>query len=194
MTTWRKGLGQASDPTVQQFASAIAQMEGFGTPGVWATINNNPGNLRTGPGQTGTNGGFAVFPTVDAGYAALDQQIDTNIALGLNLQQFFAGEPGVYPGYAPAADSNNPTNYANFVAGQLGISTTTPLTQVIDTTSTDSSSTPSNLASDLSTDDSGDDSDTSDDPLSALSIGGLPGAVTLGIGLAFFGLVWAFSR
>ncbi len=173
-----EGLGA----TVQEFASAIAQMEGYGTPGVWATINNNPGNLRSGPGQTGTNGGFAVFPTVDAGYAALDQQIDTNIALGLNLQQFFAGEPGVYPGYAPAADSNDPTNYANFVASQLGISTTTPLSQVIDTSGTlDSSLTsPSDTSTDV--DEDLDDSDDSDDS------SGIPSLAMLGI-LAGVGLL-----
>ena len=63
-------------------------------PGSIAQVNNNPGNLRSGPGQIGTSNGFAVFPDVATGYAALDSQIDYNVSLGLNLDQFFAGEPG----------------------------------------------------------------------------------------------------
>ena len=122
--------------TIDDLASAIARFEGFGTPGVWATINNNPGNLRSGPGQIGTNGGFAVFATPADGYAALDKQIQTNESLGLNLNQFFGGEPGVYAGYAPAADSNNPAQYATTVAGWLGIDPTVPLTQELSGSST----------------------------------------------------------
>jgi hypothetical protein len=122
-----KGLGQSS--LVDAIAQAIYQMEGNG-PNTIATRNNNPGNLRSGPGQIGTNGGYAVFPDMATGFAALDNQIQLNIDRGLTLQEFFGGKPGVYAGYAPAADSNQPTTYANFVAGQVGIDANTPLNQI----------------------------------------------------------------
>lgn len=129
-------------------ASSIAQFEGYNKPGSVAQRNNNPGNLRSGPGQIGTDSlGFAIFPDAATGWAALDNQVNLNVARGLTLQQFFAGEPGVYAGYAPSADSNNPTQYANFVASQAGIPTDVPLNQLssagaavppVDTSSPDS--------------------------------------------------------
>ena len=123
------GLGQSS--LVDGISQAIAQMEGFNTPGTIAQRDNNPGNLRSGPGQTGTDSrGYAIFPDVATGWAALNNQVQINISRGLTLQEFFAGKPGVYAGYAPSADSNNPTNYANFVAGRIGIDTSTPLDQI----------------------------------------------------------------
>src|SRR5208283_4377648 len=127
MYSWR-GLGDSSS-LVSGIASAIQQMEGW-FPGSVSYRNNNPGNLRSGPGQIGTDAnGYAIFPDVATGQAALDAQVQTNIDRGLTLQQFFAGGNG-YAGYAPSADSNNPTAYANFVAGQVGIDTSTPLNSV----------------------------------------------------------------
>lgn len=120
------GLG-TTDLTIA-IAQAIYQMEGSG-PATLATRNNNPGNLRSGVGQTGTSGGFAVFPSMQAGWNALYNQIDLNISRGLTLQQFFAGGPG-YAGYAPSSDSNDPTHYANFVAQQVGIDPNIPLNQL----------------------------------------------------------------
>jgi hypothetical protein len=173
-----EGLGA----TVDDLASAIAKFEGYGTPGVWATINNNPGNLRSGTGQTGTNGGFAVFATPADGFAALDNQIEINEGMGLNLNQFFGGLPGVYPGYAPAADSNNPAAYATTVASWIGIDPTVPLTQVL-SPSSDSSTT-----GDLS--DSLDGGVSQDDSL----LGGLSGTTWALAGLGLIGLAYAFRR
>ena len=124
MYQWR-GLGDSSS-LVSGIAAAIQQMEGW-FPGSVSYRNNNPGNLRSGPGMTGTDsGGYAIFPDFATGQAALDAQVQTNINRGLTLQQFFAGGNG-YAGYAPSTDNNNPTAYANFVAGQVGIDTSTPL-------------------------------------------------------------------
>jgi hypothetical protein len=123
-----RGLGAVS---VSSLASAIAQMEGYNTPGTLAQRNNNPGNLRSGPGQVGTSGGFAVFATPDDGWAALDNQIQVNAGRGLTLNEFFAGKPGVYPGYAPSADANNPAAYAAFVASQTGADPNTPLNSLL---------------------------------------------------------------
>lgn len=120
------GLGQAD--LVSQMAAAIQTKEGW-YPGSLSYRNNNPGNLRSGPGQTGTSGGFAVFPDYATGLAALDNQIQTNIDRGLTTNQFFGGLPGVYSGYAPASDSNDPNGYAAFVSSALGIDPNIPLNQ-----------------------------------------------------------------
>jgi hypothetical protein len=131
MSYTRKGLGQTGNSLIDSLANAIARMEGYNVAGSVAQRNNNPGNLRAGTGQIGTDAnGYAIFPSVDAGFAALDNQIQLNINRGLTLTQFFQGKPGVYAGYAPAADSNDPTNYANTVAGWLGIDPNTQLSSL----------------------------------------------------------------
>jgi len=129
-----------SDLTVS-IAQAIYQMEGSG-PSTIATRNNNPGNLRSGVGQTGSNGGYAVFPDMATGWAALYHQIDLNISRGLTLYEFFGGNlatGGTYQGYAPSADSNDPINYANVVASRTGIDPSVPLNQLGATGGIDSS-------------------------------------------------------
>ena len=130
---YRAGLGA----TTADLAQAIARFEGACGSGGSCT-NNNPGNLRTPgsgawAGQVGVDArGFAVFATPEDGWAALDSQINTNINRGLTLSEFFGGKPGVYAGYAPAADSNNPGAYSTTVAGWLGIDNTVPLAQALD--------------------------------------------------------------
>jgi hypothetical protein len=176
MYQWR-GLGDASS-LVSSIAAAITKMEGSG-PNTIATRNNNPGNLTAGPGMIGTSGGFAVFPDLATGQAALDNQIQLNIDRGLNLQQFFAGEPGVYSGYAPSADNNNPLTYANFVGSQVGIDTTTPLSQLASGASADLSS----AAADLS----GDSTDDSD------FFGGISTTALIAFAAAAVGLAWAVA-
>ena len=122
-----RGLGQ--DSLTAAIAQGIAQYEGYNTPGTLAQRNNNPGNLRSGVGQSGTSGGYAVFPDASTGFAALENQIELNIARGLTLNQFFGGGGG-YAGYAPSADNNNPSAYAAQVAAWLGIDANTPLNQI----------------------------------------------------------------
>lgn len=124
-----RGLGDTSSPLVSAIAQAIAQMEGFNTAGTISQRQNNPGNLRSGPSQTGTASGYAVYPSAAAGWNDLYALIQKIIGYGVNLYQFFGGGNG-YPGYAPAADSNSPNTYAQFVAGRLGIDPSTPLNQV----------------------------------------------------------------
>lgn len=123
-----------STDLVQSIAQAIANMEGFNSAGSVAQRNNNPGNLRTW-GNYPVVDGYAQFPDLATGWNALYSQIQTNIGRGLTLQTFFGGQrdasgnviPGGYPGYSPSADSNNPAGYAQYVAGQVGISPTVPL-------------------------------------------------------------------
>lgn len=110
--------------TISAIANAIDRMEGPGAP------RNNPGNLRSW-GSNPVQGGFAVFPTLEAGRAALERQIELNINRGLTLEEFFAGKPGVYAGYAPSADRNNPELYARNVSQWTGIPLGVPLPQVV---------------------------------------------------------------
>lgn len=115
---------------IDDIAAAIQQMEGW-FPGSVAYRNNNPGNLRAGKGQIGTDpNGYAIFPDYQTGYLALTNQISLNVNRGLTLMEFFGGKPGVYAGYAPSADKNNPTNYAAFVGSQTGIPVDVPLNNV----------------------------------------------------------------
>lgn len=116
---------------LDQMASAIQQMEGW-FPGSVSQRNNNPGNLRAGSGQIGTDSkGYAIFPDYQTGYNALVRQITLNVNKGLTLEEFFGGKQGVYPGYAPAADSNQPNVYAQFVATKLGIDSNVPLSEIM---------------------------------------------------------------
>lgn len=59
-----------------KFVDAIAREEGFFVHGTRAARNNNPGNIEFGEftrehGATGSDGRFAIFPTPEAGFAAL---------------------------------------------------------------------------------------------------------------------------
>jgi hypothetical protein len=190
-----RGLGDVSAFT-SSLASSIARFEGYGVAGSVAQRNNNPGNLRAGPGQTGTDAnGYAIFPDAATGYAALDNQIDLNINRGLTLNQFFAGEPGVYAGYAPSADSNNPTQYAATVAGWMGIDPTVPLSTLAGGSVAAPLDT-STLAPAVGSDDSGTPADSSSSDDSALTADvGVSSTVLVGGAIALAGLAvwWALS-
>jgi hypothetical protein len=121
----------ADSSLVQSLSNAIAQFEGYNVPGSVAQRNNNPGNLRAGPGQIGTDSkGYAIFPDTQTGFAALHNQVGLNIDRGLSLQTFIGGQPGVYPGYAPATDANNVNNYVSYLSSKLGIDPNVPLSGV----------------------------------------------------------------
>jgi hypothetical protein len=106
-------------------ATLIARMEGWGKPDVWATLNNNPGNLRNvgQAGVIGTNGGYAVFATPDAGWAALERQLRLDAAAGDTVATFINS-------YAPPSE-NDTGNYLSFLVAGLGVPATTPLTSIL---------------------------------------------------------------
>jgi hypothetical protein len=112
--------------SVDDLAQAIARFEGFYQPNSLAARNNNPGNLRSWGSYPVVNG-YVKFPDVATGWGALKVQVLKNIDRGLSLNEFFGGKPGVYSGYAPSSDANDPANYARTVAGWLGISADVPL-------------------------------------------------------------------
>ena len=166
-----RGMGSLTT----DLASAIQRMEGACSGSTCR--NNNPGNLRAGNGATGVDSrGIAIFPDMATGEAALERQVDLNIGRGLTLDEFFAGKPGVYAGYAPSGDSNDPSGYASTVAGWLGIPENAPLYSL----SSDSGSIPLDTGA---VSDSWDWSDGSGSPLST--------GVLVALGLAGIGILWA---
>ena len=119
------GLG-----TTDAIAQAIQRMEGY-APGTRAYRNNNPGNLRYvgQPGATGADtSGFAIFPSYDAGYAALQKQIELDASRGLTIEQFIAK-------YAPP-NENDTTNYTTRITEWTGFDPGMPLMDAISGDST----------------------------------------------------------
>lgn len=120
---------------IESIAEAIAKMEGFYHEGSISQRNGNPGNLRSW-GTRPVVDGYVVFKKADgtidpdAGWVALEVQVQKNILRGLTLQEFFGGKPGVYPGFSPGSDGNDPRGYAQYVAGQCGISPIVPLNTI----------------------------------------------------------------
>lgn len=109
----------------------IARMEGYFAAGDnWAKRNNNPGNLRPRPsqygpwpGQVGVAGGFAVFATPEAGWNALNIQIQSDANRGLTLEQFISK-------YAPPSE-NDTTNYLNWISSGLDASPDQLLSEIV---------------------------------------------------------------
>lgn len=117
-------------PTLTPLASAIAQSEGYGVPGAIPTVANNPGNLELGDvgyGTANAAGGnqITIFGSLADGAAALENQLNkifngtsSNYTPDMSLSQF--GQ--IYSGGNPA--------YGNQLASTLGVSPSTPLSQV----------------------------------------------------------------
>ena len=172
--------------SIDSIAQAIAQEEGYNRPGSIAQRNNNPGNLRSGVGQTGTSGGYATFASADDGWQALNHQIQVNINRGLTLNEFFGGKPGVYSGYAPSADANDPARYAAFVAQRTGADPNVPISDLLAGDTGSGSSSQVDPASGLPVDPSGPDTGGSGGGP------GLSGGAWAGIAVAAVGLwMWA---
>jgi hypothetical protein len=81
--------------------------------------DNNPGDLRSGHGSIGRDGGFAIYPTLDAGVNALGATLTGKYAdstIGDTMKAF-----------APASDGNDPVKYANTLATAVGVPVTTKI-------------------------------------------------------------------
>jgi hypothetical protein len=201
------GLGD-----ITALANAIQTMEGY-YPGSLAYTNNNPGNLVYA-GQAGatkscsTNGYcYASFPTYDAGYQALLNQINGQAAQGQNLQQFIwqyappcpkAGQiPDPTTGLCPDGTKGNDTSaYLTALENATGASANTPLTNVIsgDTlTSSDAGGSDSTIGS--STDSSSFDLSSLDPTgVIAAAMGGDPTSIAILGGVAALGLWLLIGR
>ena len=109
---------------LQQMAQAIYQFEGGGKPGATNSHNNNPGNI---------GGGGATYPTQQDGWNALYSYIQNHVQShpDWTFTNFFSYYLTGNPNASQPSAQGNPVNYANYVAGQLGVSPDTPVSQVV---------------------------------------------------------------
>lgn len=93
----------------------IARIEGYGVKGSLAQRQNNPGNLKYAgqPGAVRGDKGFAKFPTPQAGFQALQNQILLDAKRGHTLETF------IYK-YAPPKE-NNTLRYIAVLSTVTGI-------------------------------------------------------------------------
>jgi hypothetical protein len=131
---WYVDANQGSGGTdfISQWAQAIAGFENVNP------AYNNPGGLNMvgDAGSTPATGGgvIGLFSSVQAGFAALDNTLNSFVARygGKSLLDATA----IYvlgPSGAAATGGNYPANVvneANYVAGQLGVGVNTPLNQL----------------------------------------------------------------
>lgn len=117
----------APDSTLQAWANAIFYHEG-GQPGDRNVRNNNPGNLKFA-GQAGATGadaqGFAVFGSMEAGWAALYRQLAKFIHdfPGYSILQIMTHYLGGNPLNPQKTGEGDPFSYASAVASAVGVST-----------------------------------------------------------------------
>lgn len=131
------GTGVVSGPTsgattVSGSGSSLTYTNADGsatslTGGSMAWRNNNPGNLvynayTASLGAIGSNNGFAVFPDVTTGTAALTTLLNGPTYQSLSIDAAIAR-------YAPAFE-NNTTAYQAFVTGAMGVSGSTQLSSL----------------------------------------------------------------
>jgi hypothetical protein len=113
---------------LEAMADAIMRFEGW-DPKTRSYNNRNPGNLRLASLYPVDDKGYTIFPDLPTGYSALLRE----------LQSKFSGHNthGIGPVstllslmnvYAPAADSNDPNAYAEFVAKWVGLAVGKPIT------------------------------------------------------------------
>ena len=96
---------------MSKLALAIATQEGFFTGGSLPQRNNNPGDLRHGPGEVHPDNQpnvVGAFDTPEDGWAALERQLSLDGERGMTVQDL------IYS-YAPPSDDNDTEAYINFV-------------------------------------------------------------------------------
>lgn len=96
---------------IQRIVNAMIRQEGR------SAVSTNPGDLRGAPWLTKPviQNGFWVPSNRQIGIAGLAHLIALHIAQGNSLRDLIAGHPGVYAGFAPAADHNDTESYISHV-------------------------------------------------------------------------------
>lgn len=118
-----------SGPSItDQIAQAIYQMEG-NSPGNIAYDNNNPGNLKVAAGATGVSRGFPVLPDFSTGWSDLENYIQTHVQAHptWDFYDFFQNYLGQPLGGPAVTAQGNSDAYAEYVAAQIGVDPTTPI-------------------------------------------------------------------
>lgn len=101
--------------------------------GVWAFINDNAGNSVAGQGTLGRNGGFVVFPSAQAGWDAIDNNLAKHAQAGddiLSTMKSYTPACPDNPCTNPMLKGNDPEGYARDLAAAVGVQTTTKLSDL----------------------------------------------------------------
>lgn len=108
-----------------KLARLIAQQEGFGLTGALPTRSNNPGDLEHAPGEVhDTDSPVGSFATAQAGWDALQRQLELYASRGMTVQQ------AVYT-FAPPSE-NNSAAYLKYVCDGLGCTPDTLVSEVLE--------------------------------------------------------------
>ena len=117
------------------FTEAWAHFEGWDQPGSLAQRNNNPVNIKgSWDGVVGhTPAGFAIFSDSSFGWGAADSYVQEQAAQHPNwsLRQLFGKILGSLSGDDVNNDQGNSVAEANYVAGQLGVPSSTNMSTLI---------------------------------------------------------------
>lgn len=124
-------MGSLNFPNID---TAIATAEGYGQPNAIPTLANNPGDLALGNIGNGTLGqGITIFPSPQAGVAALDNQVGM-IANGTSAN-YSPNETINQIGQTYAGQGQQGTNWASNFAKSLGINPNSTFAQLLGKTS-----------------------------------------------------------
>ena len=107
--------GTSQNPVSAQINSQASNNQGSGS--VRSIRNNNPGNLKYAKQREATgvdSGGFAIFPTPEAGLRAMEAQVRLDTQKRKETLYKFISE------YAPKSE-NDTLRYVDFVSKQTGI-------------------------------------------------------------------------
>lgn len=125
-----------SVPPLEAVADSIERFEGW-DPKTRSYVNRNSGNLRL---SLHPDAGVAIYPVDPGGYTIFPDRSTGYNALLRDLRAKFSGQNshGLGPAstllsmmeiYSPSSDSNNPLEYAKFIARWVGIVLNKPLTE-----------------------------------------------------------------
>lgn len=94
--------------------------------------NNNPGNIRAWDQWYGVDsGGFTIFASPTDGFNAMVKDVTAKLTGQSKYSSKINTFKDLVSVYAPSTDGNDPTNYANVVAKQLGFTADTPVSQLV---------------------------------------------------------------
>src|SRR5208282_5757931 len=127
-TTLPAPTGTLTPAAQQQWISGISEAEGYNVPGSIPQQANNPGDLKNGDIGYGTINGITIYPSAEAGTAALANQVNNfytpppggNYNPDMPLDQIAS----VYTG------NDNAASWANTVSQSLGTTSTATPNQV----------------------------------------------------------------
>jgi hypothetical protein len=120
-----------SQDALDNFTQAIFQYEG-GKPGNRNVVNDNPGNVRSGPGMTGSAGGYATFADVGDGWDALAAWVKKHITANPDWDFYDTFSYYLRGNTSGRTDAQgNSDAYADYVADYMGVPPTSTVSSVL---------------------------------------------------------------